>query len=265
MPGLPGWGRTRVGAALAFGLAVAWGGVGCAWFRATPTPMASTTFHPGRSDATTYAMLLPGRGDVPQDYARAGFPQRLIEAGFVGEIVGVDAHLQYYLRGMAIARVHADVVQPRAGRAPWLVGISMGGLGALLYEKEHPGTATGLVLLAPFLGDPALVREIERAGGLAAWEPGPIVPGDYQRDLWAWIKAGGLDRVPVFLAWGRSDRFAPANRLLAAELPPERVVEIPGDHTWRTWQPAFDALLARGACGVSIPPVLSNPGAAARR
>lgn len=247
---------------LGLAAAVLFGAVGCTWYRPTRTPLPTVTFQAGRAGESVYALLLPGRGDVPRDYARARFPERLVEAGFRGEIVAADAHLQYYLQGGVIDRLHQDVVRPRVDRAPWLVGISLGGLGALLFEKEHPGTARGLVLIAPYLGEPGLIREIEDAGGLAAWEPGSFSPDDTQRALWAWIKAGGLARVPVYLAWGRSDRFARANRLLAGILPPGQVVEVPGGHTWSAWKPAFDALVARGACGVAVS---STPQGAAHR
>lgn len=234
-PTCRGWGGGRRGVLLLALAACAIGTLsGCTWFRSPRVPLSSTTFVAGREDAAVYALLLPGRGDTPGDYARAGFPRALVGRGFAGEIVAADAHLQYYVKRLAIPRVHEDVVVPRAGRKPWIVGISLGGLGTLLYEKEHPGEAAGLVLLAPFVGDPELIAEIKRAGGLAAWEPGVIAPGDYQRELWAWIKGGGLARVPVFLAWGESDRFAEADALLATLVPKDRVVIVPGGHTWST-------------------------------
>lgn len=224
---------------------------GCAWWRPAPAPLVTEVFAVGNRGESAYALLLPGRGDRPSDFQRAGFPQALVDAGFPGEIVGADAHLRYYLKRTAIPRLREDVIVPRYPRKPWIVGVSMGGLGALLYEKEHPDTAAGLVLLAPFVGDRKLVREIKAAGGLASWEPGAIGPDDWQRELWAWIKDGGLARVPVYLAWGASDRFAEGDALLASMLPAERVVEIPGGHTWWTWKPAFLELLQRGACGVT--------------
>ncbi len=224
---------------------------GCAWWRSTPTPLVTEVFAAEDGSESAYVLLLPGRGDRPGDYERAGFPRVLTTAGFPGEIVAADAHLQYYLKRIAIARLHEDVIAPRFPRKPWVVGISMGGLGALLYEKEHPGEAQGLVLLAPFVGDKDLIREIVAAGGIASWNPGAIAPDDWQRELWAWIKSGGLARVPVFLAWGSSDGFAEGDALLSSLVPAERVVVISGGHTWSTWKPAFAELVRRGACGVT--------------
>ena len=50
----------------------------------------------------------------------------------------------------------------------------MGGMGAMLYERAHPGTVTGVVLFAPFLGDKPLLEEIRRADGVRQSEPGPL-------------------------------------------------------------------------------------------
>jgi pimeloyl-ACP methyl ester carboxylesterase len=215
-----------------------------------PAPVPAFVFHPGRPGDATWAVLLPGRGGHPRDFERAGIPDAMVRAGFQGEIVGVDAHLAYYVKRTVIARIRDDVVARRPGRMPWLVGVSMGGLGALLYEKTHPGEAAGLVLLAPFLGDNKIIAEIAAAGGLRSWEPGAIAQGDYQRELWLWIKQGGLDRVPVFIGWGTEDRFAAADALLADALPHARRFTAPGGHLWTTWNVVFAGLLDAGALAV---------------
>ena len=241
----------RVRSAVAAGV-FAVGMAGCALLKPTPTPLRTEVFEPGASDADEYALLLPGRGGHPRDFARAGLTDTLRASGFRGEIVGADAHIAYYFKRTVIARVREDVVAQRPGRRPWIVGVSMGGLGALLYEKTHPGEAAGLVLLAPYLGEAAIISEIRAAGGLAGWDPGEIAPDDFQRELWLWIKHGGLDRVPVFIAWGRDDEFHAANALLAERLPPGRVAVLDGGHLWSVWGPAFQALLERGACGPRV-------------
>ncbi len=223
------------------------GMAGCALLKPTPAPIPVFRFEPGRPESDTYAILLPGRGGHPSDFEKAGLPRMLAEGGFPGEVVGVDAHLAYYFKRTVIARVREDVVARRPGKRHWIVGVSMGGLGALLYEKTHPGEVEGIVLLAPYLGDGKVIAEIRAAGGLRSWEPGPIAESDFQRELWLWIKGGGLDRVPVYIGWGSGDRFADANALLAELFPAERVVTRPGGHTWSVWCPVFADLLEAGA------------------
>lgn len=58
----------------------------------------------------------------------------------------------------------------------WVLGVSMGGLGALHYTQQHPDRVDGVIALAPYLGRRRLVAEIRDAGGLARWTPDPPAP-----------------------------------------------------------------------------------------
>ena len=78
-------------------------------------------------------------------------------------------HFGYYLRRTAIERLREDVIVPaqRKGYGEIdLVGISLGGFGALYYAMHHPGEIARLFLLAPYLGEQPVVREICTAGGV---------------------------------------------------------------------------------------------------
>ncbi len=127
----------------------------------------------------------------------------------------------------------------------------MGGLGTLLVARDNPELVDGIVLLAPFLGDEAVIRSVVDAGGLRAWEPPPIEePVDqehYSEALWAWLK-GYADhpdeRPPLFLGFGTEDRLAPAARTLAAVLPADRVLTASGGHSWSTWSVLWRRLMA---------------------
>jgi len=183
------------------------------------------------------------------------------------ELLAVAAHLGYYRNRSVLDRLHQDVILPARARGVeeiWLVGISLGGVGALLYEAEHPGEIAGAVLLAPFLGNPPIIEEVTAAGGLAGWKPGPAPAGeeDFQRRLWRFLHArltppapstGGAGAAPgrpaprLYLGWGEDDSFAGANRLLADALPAEAVLTVPGGHDWPPWRDLFAGLLARGA------------------
>ena len=55
----------------------------------------------------------------------------------------------------------------------WLVGFSMGGLGSLLYLREHPEYIEGVCLIAPFLGDEEIIEEIQAAGGVRSCASAP--------------------------------------------------------------------------------------------
>jgi len=156
-----------------------------------------------------------------------------------------DATFAYYNKGNLIERLHGEIVSPaqRAGyRKIWLAGASLGGMGALLYEQQHPGEVTGIVLFAPFVGDRKLLQEISDAGGPRAWNPGELpaeVNSDnYQRQVWKMVK--GWAEEPqrarrVWLACGVEDRLLAGARLMATALPQDRFIELPGGHTWAAW------------------------------
>jgi pimeloyl-ACP methyl ester carboxylesterase len=128
------------------------------------------------------------------------------------------------------------------------VGISLGGFGALEFEIVHPGEVSGLVLMAPYLGEDKIISEIVQAGSVKAWEPGLTEKSDYERQLWTWIRDYELqDRhaPAIYLGYGNNDRFVVSDRLLADVLGPERTIIGPGGHTWSTWQVLWESLLRK--------------------
>ena len=130
---------------------------------------------------------------------------------------------------------------------------SMGGMGALMHERLYPGDVDGLLLLAPYLGDRAILKEIRDAGGLAQWTPGPVQPvtaKTWQRELWRHLQGWGRDSArtrQVWLAYGDRDRLRDAIALLTPLLPADHVMVRSGGHTWTGWSPAAGDLLRRAA------------------
>ena len=245
-PALSRRARKRAARAVLVLLGIATGG--CALLRSTPAPIPTIELARATAGSECSVVLLPGRGGHPDDFVEAGFADLMAARGIEAEVIGVDAHLGYYARRTVLERLEEDVMAPRQGRRLYLVGVSMGGLGALLYQQHHPGRVAGIVLLAPFLGSDAVTREVERGGGLRAWRPErPVEPDDYQRQLWLWLREDPLREVPVFLGWGRDDAFHEANSLLAATLPPGRVAVVDGGHDWQTWREIWARMLDAGA------------------
>lgn len=197
-------------------------------------------------------LFLPGRRDSFGVYERREFPRMAREAGVDADFVEADAHLGYYKDETISRRLYEDVVRPAQDRGAgriWVVGISMGGLGGILYAREHPEAARGVVALSPFLGDEE-PRLVASAGGLASYSMGaPRKVGDYERELWGWLKryaAAGADAPPIYLGWGREDDLAPAIKLLADALPPARSFTEKGGHDWPTWTKLWTDFLQTG-------------------
>jgi pimeloyl-ACP methyl ester carboxylesterase len=212
---------------------------GCARLRPTPVPIP-TLRYPGTGPARTLVVLLPGRYDRPEDFGRYEFPEIAARAGIQADMVAVDAHLGYYYKRTIVERLREDVIAPARQRYDriWLVGISLGGTGSLLYAAEHPEDVAGILLLAPYLGEDELISQVAAAGGLQSWKaPQPLAPDDFQRHLWVFLQGATRPpaRIPIYLGWGKNDSFARANGLLAKELPPERVFTAPGGHDWKAW------------------------------
>ncbi len=130
-----------------------------------------------------------------------------------------------------------------AGVSVWLGGISLGGFFALEYAADYPEDLDGLCLLAPYLGNRLLTAEIAGAAGLSRWQPGELAETDEERRVWRYIKTRRGDSVPLYLGFGREDRFAAAHALLAQTLPAESVNTIAGGHEWRTWATLWENFL----------------------
>lgn len=201
---------------------------------------------------STLVVFMPGIGDLAEDFIRNGIVEDMRLHGIRADAVAIDAHYGYYARETIFERITDDVVEwgRRKGyRRIWLAGVSMGGFGAALYAARHPMHLEGLVLFAPYLGDKPLIEEIRQAGGIAVWEPGQVSEKDYARSLWVWIKhrqaQAQEDKLPIYLAYGSGDKFAPANQLLSECLPGAQVITVEGGHNWPTWRKLWRTLLPR--------------------
>ncbi len=221
------------------------------------------------SGATKTRMLLvflPGRGDTIKTFQKEGIIEAVRERGWPIDIIAVDAHLGYYLKGMFLLRMKEDVIDPAkaAGyKEIWMIGDSLGGYGSLSYAREYPNDITGVVLFGPFLGEEPLIRDIKKAG-FERWQPGTIAKntqGGQARMNWIWLiehvrlKSGEHgenkhDRVPaVYLGYGRNDRFVSGHDLLASLLQPEHAICIEGDHDWSTWKKLWIMFLDKNIFG----------------
>jgi pimeloyl-ACP methyl ester carboxylesterase len=180
---------------------------------------------------------LPGAYHAAQDFVTAGFAQAVRARQLSLDLVFIDMELEHVGDRSALRELRSDIVSPAraAGISIWLGGISLGGMFALNYAASHPDELDGLCLLAPYLGNRILTNEIAGAPGLAAWQPGELAEADEERRLWSYVKNRHAGSPPLYLGFGREDRFSAAHELLAATLPADSVDVIPGGHEWPIW------------------------------
>jgi pimeloyl-ACP methyl ester carboxylesterase len=229
---------------------------GCA-FRGNPNAPIPRILHPAPVAAVSPAPLvvvLPGRYDSVDGLDASGIAAAIQASWPQADVMLTGAGMAYYMAGQLQQRLHDDIIAPARARGVgeiWLVGASLGGMGAVLYDRAHPGEVDGIVLLAPYLGESSILSEIALAGGAMAWQPGPeeaMTRQNWQREMWRFLRSyGGRPELAsrVWLAYGDSDRLREAVPVIAPVLRPEQILEREGGHVWGVWTPAAGEVFAR--------------------
>jgi pimeloyl-ACP methyl ester carboxylesterase len=206
---------------------------------------------PSSGSARPLLVLLPGAYMRAQDFVAHGFIDAVRRTGQPIDIIAADTGMECYLDGSIVERLHAEVVAPNlSAGAPriWLAGISLGGLGALLYTQARPDLVEGLLLMSPFIGTRGAVAEVLKAGGFQDWQPPAGDAATGEQRLLQWLKTYPADTSAwprLYLGYGSDDRFAACYRLLAELLPVEDVVATSGGHDWKTWKVLWAQLLSK--------------------
>jgi hypothetical protein len=227
--------------------------------RGDPSQPIPTAFVQAPQEARRLVVVLPGRGDDLEGLRKSGIAQAVQSAWPDADVVLTGLALGYYMEGQAQRRLHDEVIAPARSRGyaqVWLVGASLGGMGAILYDRAYPGEVTGMVLLAPFLGEEPVLSRIAAAGGVAKWRapprPAAITGDNFQEEIWRHVQ--GWSQRPdaarnVWMAYGTKDRFRDANAMLARVLAPGHVLVRDGGHDWDLWSPATREVLVAIASG----------------
>jgi pimeloyl-ACP methyl ester carboxylesterase len=226
---------------------------GCAFFAKAPIEVLRYESGRGRPEENLL-VFVRGLGGSHRSFAEEGLVADVQARGLPFDMAAPNAHFAYYAARNLLVRLKADVIDPAraAGyRRIYLVGVSMGGLGSLLYAEEHPDDIAGIFLIAPFLGYERIIAEIQAAGGAAGWQPGPYDPDeDWERMIWHWLQAsyagGSASGTPLFLAYGEADDYVEGQRLLADILPRDHVYRVDGGHDYATFRRLWDRFLEAG-------------------
>lgn len=228
--------------------------LGC-YPKGDPSRPIPTTLVAAPQKAQRLVVVLPGRGDDLGGLSSSGIAQAVQSAWPDADVVLTGLALGYYMQGQAERRLHDEVIAPARKRGyeeVWLVGASLGGMGALMYDRAHPNEVDGIVLMAPYLGEKPLLHEIAAAGGIAEWKPRPapaVVDADnFQYELWRHLQTWSRhpDKAKnVWLAYGDRDRLREAMPLLVPLLRKEQVLVRDGGHAWSVWSPATNDILTQ--------------------
>lgn len=227
---------------------------GCTIFGAPQEQLPVITVAGADPSHRALVVVLPGFAYDADDLRDKGVAAAIQRGWPAADVALTGATFPYYRTGVLVQRLHDQVIAPARAqgyREIWLTGGSMGGMGALLYERTHPGELTGVVLMSPFLGRGGLLDEIRKAG-LDAWDPGPLPPemnrDNYQRQVWAMIH-GWRDHPELarraWLACGTDDHLYGDVQVLRPRILPAHYLERPGGHDWKFWLPAVEEVMRR--------------------
>lgn len=232
---------------------------GCVASRPVENPIPSVFYPAGESQSQDLYVFLPGRGDAMDAFQENGFIDMLRTAKPGADAVAIDAHMPYYEKGLMADQVFRDVVEPYKRKGYQnivLVGISLGGYGALWLSNAYPDEIASVVLLAPFLGMNPLIERIGDAGGIDQWRAQLDHEPAFDELAWLWAddlrnnQSGLIDT--AILGYGQSDRFAGAAELLATIIPAPNVFSAEGGHNWTTWKELWAEIIES--------PAFSHPG-----
>ncbi len=195
-------------------------------------------------------VMLPGAGIRAQDFAAEGMVDTTHAHPLPIDIAVVEPELALYLEDGIADALHKEIACTALDlgyRRVWLLGISLGGMGALLYASTYPGNVEGIILLAPFLGTRGTMAVLGRDGGFQPDREHLATTSSEQRVL-AWLTAhlkDGANAPSLYLGYARQDRFSHGHRLLADRLPPERTAIRDGVHDWNSWTALWGDILER--------------------
>jgi pimeloyl-ACP methyl ester carboxylesterase len=198
--------------------------------------------------APNLLVLLPGAYMRAADFVAAGFFAAVARRRLALDLVAVDLDLAAISAGSALPAVQEEILAParRQGYEKiWLGGISLGGQLALCHGADTPGSIDGLCLLAPYPGSRLTAAAIDCAGGLARWQASAEELADPEFRMWRWLQRPP-PALPVFVGYGREDRFAAGMQRIAERFPSAARHTVSGGHEWPVWQQLWEHFLDLG-------------------
>lgn len=221
-----------------------------------PAPLGTTI------EDRTLIVFLRGKSGSHRSFESSGFVDELHKQGLPVDVVAPNTHFGYYMGRSVVDRLKVDIIDPAKSsgyKRIWLVGVSLGSIGSLLYLDSHPDDIDGVCLIAPYLGNSRILDPVEAAGSLQKWQPrNPDAGKDWQQQIWQILKdlqAEGFQTPPVYLAYGTDDRYLRAHKLLSANISEDHIFRVEGGHDFVTFAKAWKALLENGILTPALSPI----------
>ena len=217
--------------------------LGCSGSRGKKT--LPTVRYAGMTGKRSLVVLLPTMGGKGSLYETEGFLDEVWERGFEASLEVVDVNFSLYLGNRIVELLKTEVIEPAKTEGFehfYLVGISLGGHGVLLYATTYPEDVDGIIILAPFISGDIASEAIDEAGGLETWEDCPFLGWSHSCNLWKSLRdyvSDPRNQRKVVLGFGTEDIFVDQCRILADVLLPEQVFTVSGGHDWATWKKLF--------------------------
>lgn len=204
-------------------------------------------------------VFLPGIYDTAETFKEEDFFILAREAGVEADMLAASIHIGHLINYKMIERIEKDVFRPiqnQGYKNIWLVGLSLGGLNSLEYFRTHEKKICGVVVLAPYILNEKLVKEIENKSD-DVWQP---MVGKYEdiiekriQTLWLWVK-NKADSSKIYLGYGDKDVYSSNHKVFAKYLSKGNVIEIEGKHNWETGKKLWQhQLLTRKKTGLLQP------------
>jgi pimeloyl-ACP methyl ester carboxylesterase len=221
----------------------------CVFLKPASTPIPSKYYNYSDSNSTL-VLLLPGFGDSPTSFIKHGTVEQIMACRPNSNILGVDSHFAYFRNSTLVERLHEDIIKPAKDadmQKIWLMGVSMGGLGSLLYQQQFPDEIEAVVVMAPYIGewDELTAYRTGQENSRESINPKFI-------KLWDGLTNISLNNPAITLAFGENDKAHKQLRWFANLLDESKVVRAPGGHSWTVWNKLWPETLKRsGLCDLS--------------
>ena len=220
----------------------------CAFETKVPLDLLTYT-SPEKNHDKQLVVLLRGFGNGNDYFEKLGWIDQLQNRHPSYDVIVPDLHYGYYREDSFIQRLNEDVIMPAKKKgytSIWLLGISMGGLGTIMTSEKFSESITRIFLIAPYLGDGLIQKEIEKSGSLKKWNMQSENQSAWQFKLWAHLKSLSMrKKVPVYLGYGVEDKM-PGLNFLHSALPREQIVTVDGGHKDIAFTRIFEQMLNKG-------------------